>query len=58
MRQNLQRGRQEGIELGEAKGRQDTLNEMARKMLLNGMDNQAIMSVTGLTAEELALLSH
>jgi predicted transposase/invertase (TIGR01784 family) len=54
----IQRGRQEGIELGEAKGRQDTLNEMARKMLLNGMDNQAIMAVTGLSAEELALLSH
>ena len=58
----LQRGRQEGIELGEAKGRQEgrqeTLNEMARKMLLNGMEHQAIMAVTGLSAEELVLLSH
>ena len=56
------KGRKEGIQLGEAKGRQegrqDTLNEMARKMLLNGMDSQAIMAVTGLSAEELALLSH
>lgn len=48
------KGRQEG----EAKGRQETLNEMARKMLLNGMDNQAIMAVTGLSVEELTLLSH
>ncbi|MCL1064273.1 Rpn family recombination-promoting nuclease/putative transposase [Shewanella benthica] len=57
-----QQGRQEGIELGETKGRQegrqDTLNEMARKMLLNGMDNQTVMDVTGLSAEELSLLSH
>ena len=56
------KGRKEGIQLGRKEGRQegrqDTLNEMARKMLLNGMDNQAVMDVTGLSAEELSLLSH
>ena len=56
------RGRQEGIELGETKGRQegrqDTLKEMAKNMLLNGMDSEAIMKITGLTAKEVASLSH
>ncbi|MFA0056603.1 Rpn family recombination-promoting nuclease/putative transposase [Vibrio echinoideorum] len=50
----IQRGRQEGIQLGEAKA----LKEMARKMMLNGMDQQAIMDVTGLSKDELAQLSH
>ncbi|WP_235612572.1 Rpn family recombination-promoting nuclease/putative transposase [Vibrio cyclitrophicus] len=52
--QGEQRGRQEGIQLGEAKA----LKEMARKMMLNGMDQQAIMDVTGLSADELTRLSH
>ena len=56
--QGEQRGRREGIQLGEARGRQETLNEMARKMMLNGMDQQAIMDVTGLSKDELAQLSH
>ncbi|CAK1772115.1 recombination-promoting nuclease RpnB [Vibrio crassostreae] len=60
--QGEQRGRQEGIQLGEARGRQEgrqeTLNEMARKMMLNGMDQQAIIDVTGLSKDELAQLSH
>ena len=59
-------GRQEGIQVGEARGiqagrqegRQDTLNKMARNMLLNGMDEQKVMDITGLTANDLALLSH
>ncbi|MCC5520086.1 Rpn family recombination-promoting nuclease/putative transposase [Vibrio splendidus] len=53
-----QEGRQEGIQLGEEKGRQEALKEMARKMLLNGIDQQAIMDVTGLNEDELAQLSH
>ncbi|MEZ9699458.1 Rpn family recombination-promoting nuclease/putative transposase [Vibrio sp. 10N.261.46.E12] len=64
--QGEQRGRQEGIQLGEARGRQEgiqlgeakALKEMARKMMLNGMDQQAIMDVTGLSKDELAQLSH
>ncbi|MEZ9546025.1 MULTISPECIES: Rpn family recombination-promoting nuclease/putative transposase [Vibrio] len=54
----IQRGRQEGIQEGRQEGRQETLNEMARKMMLNGMDQQAIMDVTGLSKDELAQLSH
>ncbi|CAK1793875.1 hypothetical protein VCRA2128O305_370032 [Vibrio crassostreae] len=53
-----QEGRQEGIQLGEEKGRQEALKEMARKMLLNGLDQQTIMDVTGLNTDELAQLSH
>ncbi|MFA0079220.1 Rpn family recombination-promoting nuclease/putative transposase [Vibrio artabrorum] len=53
-----QEGRQEGIQLGEAKGRQEALKEMARKMMLNGMDQQSITDVTGLTQDEIAQLSH
>lgn len=60
--QGEQRGRQEGIQLGEEKGRkegrQEALKEMARKMLLNGLDQQTIMDVTGLNTDELAQLSH
>ena len=58
----IQVGRQEGIQAGRQEGRQegrqDTLNEMARNMLLNGMDEQKVMDITGLTANDLALLSH
>ena len=45
-------------EKGRKEGRQEALKEMARKMLLNGMDQQAIMDVTGLNTDELAQLSH
>ena len=57
-----QEGRQEGIQLGETKGRQEgrqeALNEMARNMLLRGIDRKTVMDVTGLSADELAQLSH
>ncbi|MEZ9500178.1 hypothetical protein AB4251_22360 [Vibrio lentus] len=43
---------------GEQRGRQEALKEMARKMMLNGLDQQAIMDVTGLNKDELAQLSH
>ncbi|MFA0195155.1 Rpn family recombination-promoting nuclease/putative transposase [Vibrio sp. 10N.222.55.E8] len=52
------RGRKEGIQLGEARGRQEALKEMARKMMRNGMDQQSITDVTGLTQDEIAQLSH
>ena len=53
-----EKGRQEGIQLGEEKGRQEALKEMARKMMLNGMDQQSVAEVTGLSKEEIAQLSH
>ena len=53
-----EKGRQEGIQLGETKGRQEALNEMARSMLLRGIERKTVMDVTGLSADELAQLSH
>ncbi|PML89307.1 transposase, partial [Vibrio sp. 10N.261.49.E11] len=43
---------------GRQEGRQEALKEMARKMMLNGMDQQSITDVTGLTRDEIAQLSH
>ncbi|QMI04369.1 Rpn family recombination-promoting nuclease/putative transposase [Citrobacter sp. RHB25-C09] len=47
-------GIKQGLEVGEAKSRQ----AIARKMLDDGMENAVISRLTGLTAEELATLSH
>lgn len=46
------------LELGETKGRQEGIQKMANNMLLKGIDSQTIMSMTGLTVKELALLAH
>ncbi|CAK1930988.1 hypothetical protein VCRA2119O147_520009 [Vibrio crassostreae] len=50
--------RQQGEQRGRQEGRQEALKEMARKMMLNGLDQEAIMDVTGLNKDELAQLSH
>ncbi|MGR6782700.1 Rpn family recombination-promoting nuclease/putative transposase [Moritella viscosa] len=57
-REGEARGIQTGRQEGRQEGRQDALNEMARNMLLNGMDEQKVIDITGLTANDLALLSH
>lgn len=55
-------GRQEGMQLGEAKGRQEgrqeAVREMARNMLAKGIDIETISSITGMTADELAIIRH
>ena len=55
-------GRMEGMQLGEAKGRQEgrqeAVREMARNMLAKGIDIETISSVTGMTADELAIIRH
>lgn len=57
-----EKGRTEGIQLGMQqgleKGRQAEARAIARKMLDDGMESSRIMQFTGLTAEELAALSH
>lgn len=58
LEKGLQKGREEGLLQGEQKGRQDTLKEMARNLLLSGVDKKAIMTATGFSARELELLSH
>lgn len=54
----LQKGRMEGMQLGEAKGRQEAVLEMARNMLAKGIDADTILSVTGLTAADLEQVRH
>lgn len=55
-------GRQEGIQLGEQRGiekggREATL-KIARTMLQNGLDQNTVMQMTGLTEDELAQIHH
>lgn len=52
--EGMQLGLQQGLEAGEAKGRQ----AIAQKMLEDGMETALISRLTGLSAEELARLSH
>ena len=53
-----QTGRMEGMQLGEAKGRQEAVREMARNMLAKGIDIETISSITGISADELAIIRH
>nr|OED53581.1 transposase [Aliivibrio fischeri] len=46
------------IQQGEQKGREEALKEMARTLLLSGVDKETIMTATGFTSRELELLSH
>lgn len=58
----IEKGRLEGIQLGEAKGRQEGMLEgklqVARSMLANGIDRDSVMRITGLTADDLAQIRH
>ncbi|MFW5393213.1 Rpn family recombination-promoting nuclease/putative transposase [Yersinia sp. 2544 StPb PI] len=58
----IEKGRLEGIQLGEAKGRQEGVLEgkleVARTMLANGIDRDSVMKMTGLTADDLAQIRH
>ena len=57
-----QTGRLEGMQLGEAKGRQEgrfeAIREMARNMLAKGIESETITSITGISADELAIMRH
>jgi len=57
-----QRGREQGIELGEQrgieKGRKEEALRIARTMLQNGLDRSTVMSMTGLTEADLAQIRH
>lgn len=58
----IEKGRQEGIQLGEQRGiekggREATL-KIARTMLQNGLDQNTVMQMTGLTEDELAQIHH
>ena len=49
-------GKEEGIAEGMEKGMSQRSLEIARKMLAKGMDEDTIMDLAGLTAEEIKLL--
>ncbi|NMM74480.1 hypothetical protein BSF37_22040 [Serratia marcescens] len=58
----IEQGIQKGIQLGEQrgieKGRNEGKLEVARTMLANGLERDAVMKMTGLTAEDLAQIRH
>ncbi|MBF7997459.1 Rpn family recombination-promoting nuclease/putative transposase [Rahnella laticis] len=57
-----QKGREEGLQLGEQKGREEGEREaalkIARTMLASGLDRALVMKMTGLTETELAQIRH
>lgn len=57
-----QKGIEKGIQLGEKrgieKGRKEEALKIARAMLQNGLDRHTVMTITGLTDDELAQLCH
>lgn len=54
----IEKGRLEGIRIGEEKGRNEGKLEVARTMLQNGLDCNTVMKMTGLTAEDLDQIRH
>ena len=58
--EGMEKGLAEGMERGLAEGMEKGMNqrsqEIARKMLANGMDAATVMEITGLSEEEMLLL--
>ncbi|EIG9090095.1 Rpn family recombination-promoting nuclease/putative transposase [Serratia marcescens] len=54
----IQLGEQRGIEKGRNEGKLEGKLEVARTMLANGLDRDAVMKMTGLTADDLAQIRH
>ena len=50
----LETAKQEGEAKGEEKGRQEAALQIAKNMLASGMPKDQVISMTGLTAEQLA----
>jgi predicted transposase/invertase (TIGR01784 family) len=48
----------EGFEIGFQEARQETIAEIARKLLLSGMSVEQIITVTGLTRERIEQLTN
>ena len=57
MEKGIEKGLAEGMEKGLAEGMEKGMNqrsqEIARKMLANGMDAATVMEITGLSEEEM-----
>lgn len=54
----MEKGMEKGMQLGMEKGERETTLKIARSMLLNGIERDTVMQVTGLSAEEVAQLCH
>lgn len=54
----IEKGRIEGIQIGEEKGRHEGKLEVARTMLQSGLDRGTVMKMTGLTADEVEQIRH
>ncbi|WP_155836125.1 hypothetical protein [Alicyclobacillus herbarius] len=52
----LERGLQQGLEQGRKEGRKETSAHVAFKMLMEGMDPEVVMKITGLSRKELDTL--
>ena len=53
-----QKGFKKGIEIGLEQGERETALKIARTMLVNGFEHAMVMQLTGLSAEDLAQISH
>ncbi|MBH3336942.1 Rpn family recombination-promoting nuclease/putative transposase, partial [Serratia marcescens] len=62
IQKGIEQGIQKGIQLGEQrgieKGEREASLKIARTMLANGLDRDAVMKMTGLTADDLAQIRH
>lgn len=60
--QGIEQGIEKGIELGEQrgieKGEREATLKIARTMLQNGLDRNTVMTMTGLSEDELAQIRH
>ncbi|MGK7441896.1 Rpn family recombination-promoting nuclease/putative transposase, partial [Salmonella enterica] len=54
----IEKGIQQGIQLGEQRGIEKGKLEVARTMLQNGIDRNTVMTMTGLTEDDLAQIRH
>ncbi|PHZ29665.1 hypothetical protein CS537_21425 [Yersinia mollaretii] len=54
----LQKGRQEGIQIGEANGLKKAALKIARSLLAKGVDRTTVMESTGLSDKDLAQICH
>lgn len=56
--EGLRLGEQRGIEKGRSEGERQATLKIARTMLQNGIDRKTIMKMTGLTEDDLAQIRH
>ncbi|WP_394551250.1 ISNCY family transposase (plasmid) [Pantoea sp. SGAir0180] len=58
MEKGIEKGIQLGREAGRSEGEREATLKIARTMLQNGLDNETVMKMTGLNADDLAQIRH